>query len=91
MTLLELLGLLLIAGITGSIAQALVGISKGGCFISILVGFIGALVGQWVGKYLDLPLVWVINIGGIDYPVFWALIGAVICTGFIALVSPRKV
>ncbi len=87
----ELIALLVIAGVTGSIAQSLVGISRGGCFISILVGFIGAIVGQWVGNYLNLPTVWIIKIGEMDFPVFWGLIGAVICTGFIALVSPRKV
>jgi len=91
MTLLELLLLLLIAGITGSLAQSLVGINRGGCFISILVGFIGALVGSWLGRYLDLPEIWIITIGEIDYPVFWSLLGAVVCTGFIAIVSPRKV
>lgn len=91
MTSLELIALLVIAGVTGSIAQSIVGISKTGCFISILVGFIGAVVGQWTANYLELPTVWIIRIGDVDFPVFWGIAGAVICTGFIALVSPRKV
>jgi len=44
MSLLELFLLLLIAGIAGSIGQSLSGYSKGGCFISIVVGFVGALL-----------------------------------------------
>jgi uncharacterized membrane protein YeaQ/YmgE (transglycosylase-associated protein family) len=91
MTLLEILALLLIAGVTGSIAQSIVGISKGGCFISIVVGFIGAVVGTWVAGYLNLPEVFVIKIGEVDFPLFWALLGSIICSGFIALVSPRRV
>ena len=34
--------LLLIAAVSGSIAQALVGYSRGGCIVSIVLGFIGA-------------------------------------------------
>jgi uncharacterized membrane protein YeaQ/YmgE (transglycosylase-associated protein family) len=91
MTLLELIVLLLIAGITGSVAQTLVGISRGGCFISILVGFIGAVLGNWLSGYLNLPEVYVVTIGDIQFPLFWSLMGAVLFTGFIALFSPRKV
>jgi uncharacterized membrane protein YeaQ/YmgE (transglycosylase-associated protein family) len=91
MTLLELLALLVIAGVTGSIAQSLVGISRGGCFISILTGFIGAWVGSWLAGYIDLPEVYVLQIGEVQFPIFWSLLGAVLFTGFIALVSPRKV
>jgi len=91
MTLLEVLALLVIAGVTGSIAQSIVGISRGGCFISIIVGFIGAVVGTWVARYLNLPAVFIVHIGEVDFPLFWALLGAIICSGFIALVSPRRV
>jgi uncharacterized membrane protein YeaQ/YmgE (transglycosylase-associated protein family) len=36
---------LIIAGIAGSIARSLSGFSRGGCIISIVVGFIGAIIG----------------------------------------------
>jgi uncharacterized membrane protein YeaQ/YmgE (transglycosylase-associated protein family) len=91
MSWIELLALLLIAGITGSIAQTLVGISRGGCFISILAGLIGSFLGRWLAGYINLPEILVLNIGGVQFPVFWSLLGAVMFTGFIALFSPRKV
>jgi uncharacterized membrane protein YeaQ/YmgE (transglycosylase-associated protein family) len=91
MSWIELFALLLIAGITGSIAQTLVGISRGGCFISILAGLIGSFLGRWLAGYIHLPEILVINIGDVEFPVFWSLVGAVMFTGFIAIFSPRKV
>ena len=44
--------LLLIAGVCGSLAQALVGYSHGGCLVSIALGFIGAIVGTWLAHLL---------------------------------------
>ena len=41
MTLLDLLILLLIAGLCGSIGQAIAGYSRGGCLVSIALGFVG--------------------------------------------------
>ena len=55
MTLIEILVLLVIAGICGSVAQSLVGFTRGGCFVSIFVGFIGAIVGMWIARRLNLP------------------------------------
>jgi uncharacterized membrane protein YeaQ/YmgE (transglycosylase-associated protein family) len=42
MSLIDLLLLLLVAGICGSLAQSLVGYTRGGCLTSIALGFIGA-------------------------------------------------
>ena len=44
MTLFGFLILLLIAAICGGIGQAIAGYDLGGCLVSIVVGFIGALV-----------------------------------------------
>ena len=40
MTLLDVLILLLVAGICGSLGQAIVGYSRGGCLVSIALGFV---------------------------------------------------
>ena len=90
MTVIEFLILLLIAGITGSIGQALTGFSRGGCFLSIIVGFVGALLGTWIARKLALSEIFVINIGDVAFPVFWAIIGAAVFTGIISLLSPRS-
>lgn len=89
MSVVEFLLLLLIAGITGSIGQALTGFSRGGCLLSIIVGFIGALLGTWISRELGLGEMFIINVGDIAFPVVWAIIGAVLFTAILSLLTPR--
>jgi uncharacterized membrane protein YeaQ/YmgE (transglycosylase-associated protein family) len=90
MGIVDFLLLLVIAGICGSIAQTIVGFSKGGCLASIAVGFIGALIGPWIAHKLSLPEYFTIKIGGTDFPVIWAIIGAALFTAIISLLTPRR-
>jgi uncharacterized membrane protein YeaQ/YmgE (transglycosylase-associated protein family) len=90
MSILELIILLLIAGICGSVAQALVGFSRGGCILSVAVGFIGALIGSWLAGKFGFPEFFVLEIGGTSFPVIWSIIGAVIFVGIISLLTPRR-
>ncbi len=90
MTLLEFIILLIIAGLCGSIAQALVGYSGGGCFLSIVVGFIGALLGTWIARKIALPDFFSLQVGDTTFPVIWSIIGAVVFVGILSLLSPRR-
>jgi uncharacterized membrane protein YeaQ/YmgE (transglycosylase-associated protein family) len=90
MSLLDFLIMFVIAAITGSIARSLVGFDKGGCILSAIVGFIGALIGTWLGREFDLPEIWTPVIRGIKYPVVWSILGAVIFTLVLSLISPKK-
>ena len=54
-TLESLIILLIVAGIVGAIGQRLVGSSRGGVLTSIVIGFIGALIGTWGAKQFHLP------------------------------------
>ncbi|MGE5437174.1 MAG: GlsB/YeaQ/YmgE family stress response membrane protein [Syntrophothermus sp.] len=90
MSLLDLLLLLLIAGIVGSIGEAITGFSRGGCFVSIAVGFIGALLGSWMARRFNLPEIFQLNIGGVVFPIIWAIIGAIVFTLILRLLSPRR-
>jgi len=90
MSLWDFIIMFVIAAITGSIARSLVGFNKGGCVISAIVGFIGALIGTWLGRELDLPLIWTLTIRGINYPVVWTILGAVLFTIVLSLFSPKK-
>ncbi len=74
----ELLILLVVAGICGSLAQAIVGYSRGGCLVSIVLGFIGALLGTWLARLVGLPEVFTLQIGPQGFPVVWSIIGAAI-------------
>ncbi len=89
MSFLEIIILLIIAGISGSIGQTLVGFSRGGCFLSIAVGFIGALIGTWLAHKMNLPEIFVINVGEVAFPVVWAILGAVVFTAILSLITPR--
>lgn len=81
---------LLIAGIAGAIARSLSGFSRGGCIISIIVGFVGAMIGSWMSRELQLPDPFVLHIRGSTYYILWTIIGAVIFTAVLSLITPDK-
>ena len=83
-TLLDLLILLLIAGICGAIGQAISGYSRGGILVSIALGFIGALLGMWIARAMNLPEPFMIQIEGTNFPVIWSIIGSAL---FVAVLS----
>jgi uncharacterized membrane protein YeaQ/YmgE (transglycosylase-associated protein family) len=90
MSLMGLLLLLAVAAICGAIGQALVGYSAGGCLVSLVVGFVGALLGQWLAGQLGLPQVFVLNIDGQPFPVVWAIVGSAILVLIISLLTGRN-
>jgi uncharacterized membrane protein YeaQ/YmgE (transglycosylase-associated protein family) len=90
MTLTSFLILLLVAGICGSIGQAIAGYSHGGCLVSIALGFIGALVGLWMSHALGLPELFVVSIGAERFPVIWSIIGAALFVAVISLIARRR-
>ena len=90
MTIFEFLVLLPVAGICGSLAQSLAGYSHGGCLVSIVLGFIGALLGTWLAREAGLPELFSIQIGGRTFPVIWSIIGAALFAALLALIKrPR--
>jgi len=90
MTILEFFLLLLIAGICGSLGQAIAGYSRGGCLVSIVVGFIGALLGSWLSVQLNMPELFNVTIGGNQFPVIWSIIGSVLFVALVGLLTRRR-
>ena len=90
MTLAGLLVLLVIAAIAGMLGQALSGYSVGGCFMSIVVGFIGAFLGIWIAQVLGLPEPLSISVQGESFPLLWAIIGSALFTAILGLLSRRR-
>ena len=90
MTIGSLLLLLLIAGICGSIAQALTGYSRGGCLVSIALGFVGAILGTWLARLLGLEEILAIQFGGQSFPIVWSIIGAALFVAIMNLLSRRR-
>lgn len=87
MTLVDLLLFLLVAGVIGALGQAIVGFDTGGCVVSIAIGFIGALLGAWLGRALGAGDLFVLEVGGTSFPVVWSIIGAALFVAVIRLVS----
>lgn len=80
MDLLQLLTLLVIAGICGAIAQWIVAFSPGSLMVSIIVGVIGAYLGTALANLSRIavlipipPLV----IGTMPFNIVWALLGSI--------------
>ncbi|MFN2453185.1 MAG: GlsB/YeaQ/YmgE family stress response membrane protein [Pyrinomonadaceae bacterium] len=90
MSLFDLLVLLLIAGVCGSLGQAISGYSRGGCLAAIALGFIGALIGVWLARSLALPELFAVNIGGTRFPIIWSIIGSALFVAVISLLTRRR-
>lgn len=90
MTLTSFLVLLFVAAVVGALGQALAGYSLGGCLVSIIVGWVGALLGIWLARELGLPELLVINVGGEVFPVVWSVVGAAILALVIGSLSRRR-
>ena len=90
MTLIDLLLLLLVAGVCGALGQAIGGFTRGGCLVSIALGFIGALLGSFLARKLGLPELFAVNIGGQNFPIIWSIIGSALFVAVIGLISRSR-
>lgn len=90
MTLLDLLLLLLVAGVCGGLAKAISGLSRGGCLVSIALGFIGAMLGRYLQAVAGLPEPLRLRIGGTEFPVLWSIIGGVLFTAVVVFLTGRR-
>ncbi len=85
MGLIELLILLVVAGICGAIAELIVGFSPGGFVVSIVVGIIGAYLGTLIAGALNLPRFFAVTIGGRSIEIVWAILGSILLLLVISL------
>jgi uncharacterized membrane protein YeaQ/YmgE (transglycosylase-associated protein family) len=90
MTLLELVLLLVVAGVCGAVGQAIAGYSHGGCLVSIGLGFIGALLGTFIARRMGLPELFPVTIGGTTIPIVWSILGATIFVAILSLIQRRR-
>ena len=79
----RILILLIIAFICGSIGASLAGASKKGCLVNIALGFVGALLGGWLSRKLQIGEILVIK----GIPVVWSIIGAALFVALLNLLS----
>jgi len=88
-TLPGLILLIVIAAVCGAIGRAIAGDIRGGFIVSIVLGFIGAVVGPWVAAQLKLQEPLTVNIGGHPFGILWSIIGAALFVAVIHLISRR--
>ncbi len=90
MGLFDVIILLIVAGICGSLGQAISGYSRGGCLVSIALGFVGALIGMWLARMLHLPELFAVRIGDTSFPIIWSIIGSALFVAVISLLTRRR-
>jgi uncharacterized membrane protein YeaQ/YmgE (transglycosylase-associated protein family) len=90
MGLFDFLILLAVAGICGALGQAISGYSRGGCLVSIALGFVGAVIGMWLAQKLDLPEIFSLSIGTKRFPIVWSIIGSALFVAIIGLMTTPK-
>jgi uncharacterized membrane protein YeaQ/YmgE (transglycosylase-associated protein family) len=86
-TLTGLLILLIIAGVCGALGRAVGGGTGGGFFVSIALGFIGALLGTFIAQHFHLPELMVIQVDRTSFPILWSIIGAALFVALMHLMS----
>jgi uncharacterized membrane protein YeaQ/YmgE (transglycosylase-associated protein family) len=91
MTIFDLIILLIVAGVCGSLGQAISGYSRGGCLVSIALGFVGALLGMWIARQMGLPELFAINIGETRFPIIWSIIGSALFVAVISFITRARV
>lgn len=84
-----LLILVVIAAVCGALGRAVAGEIRGGFIVSMVVGFIGALVGPWIAHQLHMAEPFVLHVSGQSFPVLWSIIGAAVFVALIHLISRR--
>jgi len=89
MTVVEILILIVIAAVCGALAQVIAGFSRGGFIVAIVLGFIGALIGMWMARGMNLPEPLMIQVGDAHFPILWSVIGATVFVALIGLLTRR--
>jgi len=87
MSFINVLLLLLIAGICGFLATKLMGAKRINVILMIILGFIGAALGQWLAGFFHFPLFLPVEIGTRTFPLVWALIGSIAIIGIVSAIQ----
>ncbi len=58
--------------------------------MTIALGFIGALVGTWIGNNLGLPEILSVNVGGQKFPIVWSIMGGALFSAVLSVLTRQK-
>lgn len=87
MTPLEIVFLVVIAGVSGAIGKAVAGGSRGSLVANVGVGFIGALIGLWLARQLGLPELLTVTVEDTSFPIAWSVLGSAIFVFVVTLLG----
>ncbi len=73
----DLLLIMLVAIICGVFAQLTSRYTHGGWIVNMGLGFMGALTGVAVSRWLNAPLIYNLKTEGVDFPIMYSIIGSV--------------
>lgn len=90
MSLVDFIILIVISGLAGLVGQQIAGYQLGGLLAAIVIGFIGAILGLWLARELDLPVFFLIEVGEEGFPVVWSVIGSALLSLGIGLFTRRR-
>jgi uncharacterized membrane protein YeaQ/YmgE (transglycosylase-associated protein family) len=82
----DLVILILIAGVCGALGELVSGVTRGGALVSVALGFVGALLGLWVARALDLPEPFPLQVGEATFPLIWSLAGSALFLCVLSLI-----
>lgn len=77
--------LVVLALVVGLVAKAIMGFHRGGLLAAIGLGFIGGLIGVVLANATGLPRLLDVNVGGMEFPIIWALIGTILLIAVVSL------
>ncbi len=87
----DLLFVVIVGIICGTIGQMTSGYSKGGWIVHLSLGWVGAALGVYLSRVFNAPLVYNITVQSTEFPVIWSLIGSVFFVAAIGLlVKPGR-
>ncbi|MCB1216384.1 GlsB/YeaQ/YmgE family stress response membrane protein [bacterium] len=86
MGLLNLLLQLVIAGVIGYAASALMGSRRVHILAVILLGFLGTIVGPWIANYFHFPEPVPLMVGGAPFSLVWSIVGAALVVAVVNMV-----
>ncbi|HEU4327647.1 MAG TPA: GlsB/YeaQ/YmgE family stress response membrane protein [Roseiflexaceae bacterium] len=91
MDLLQLLILLVIAGICGALAELILGrrLGSGSLIITVILGVIGAYFGSWLSFSLGLPG-YAIEVGTMRMDLAWSLAGTLLVLALLSVVREGR-
>jgi uncharacterized membrane protein YeaQ/YmgE (transglycosylase-associated protein family) len=77
-SLVQLFVWLVVAMISGIIAETLYGYSHAGLFSTTVLGLLGALFGTWLASTLQLPALLTLTLFGVQVELIWCTVGSLI-------------